>query len=90
MYCVNKKKKSKGIDWRDLDDQEKIRSVPEGEREQIRENVRRELLDFQIPRMCDSYCHFPKLIKDHYALEQVCSACPLLKIVRYMEVFDHE
>lgn len=58
---------------------------PEGD-EQIRmENVRRDLIDFQVPRMCDSYCKFPSLIKDQYALEQVCSACPLTKIVNHLE-----
>lgn len=58
---------------------------PEGDEQIRRENVRRDLIDFQVPRMCDSYCKFPALIKDAYALEQVCSACPLNKIVDFLE-----
>ena len=83
MYCVNKKVKAKRIEWSELDAER-----PEDEQEVIRQNVRRDILDFQIPRMCDSYCYFPKLIKDEYAMNQVCEACPLKKIVRYMEVFE--
>lgn len=63
---------------------------PEGDEQIRRENVRRDLIDFQVPRMCDSYCHFPKLIKDEYALEQVCSACPLTKIVDFLEENENE
>ena len=84
MYCVNKKVKAKRIEWSELDTER-----PEDEQEVIRQNVRRDLIDFQIPRMCDSYCKFPALIKDGYALEQVCSACPISKIIRYMEVFEN-
>jgi len=58
---------------------------PEEDDQIRRENVRRDLIDFQVPRMCDSYCKFPALIKDEYALERVCSACPLVKIIDYLE-----
>lgn len=85
MYCVNKKVKAKKIDWSELDG-----SRPEEEQKMIRENVRRDLIDFQIPRMCDSYCKFPALVKNEYALSQICSACPIEKIQKYMEVFDHD
>ena len=88
MFCVNKKQKAAPIRWSELDKQVKDR--PEDEQVMIRENVRRDLIDFQIPRMCDSYCKFPALIKDEYALSQVCSACPLEKIQKFMEVFKNE
>lgn len=84
MYCVNKKVKAKKIDWSELDG-----SRPEEEQKMIRENVRRDLIDFQIPRMCDSYCKFPALVKNEYALSQICSACPIEKIQKYMEVFEN-
>ena len=75
MYCANKKQK--GIserEWKQMDDQMLIR-----------ENVRRDILDHQIPRFCDDYCHFPKLIKDDNALTQVCNGCPMNRVVRYLE-----
>ena len=58
---------------------------PEGDEQIRKENVRRDLIDFQVPRMCDSFCKFPGLIKDEYALGKVCSACPMTKIVNYLE-----
>lgn len=75
MFCKNKRQK--GIsdkEWAKLDDQTLIR-----------ENVRRDLLDFQIPRFCDEYCHFPKLIRDEYGSNQVCNGCPMNRVVRYLE-----
>lgn len=83
MYCVNKTKKAAPIRWSELE--EEVKGLPEDEQKIIREHVRRDLIDFQVPRMCDSYCKFPALIKDEYALEQVCSACPLVKIMNFLE-----
>ena len=87
MYCVNKKKKAAPIRWSELDEQ--VNASPEEEQKKIRDNVRRDLIDFQVPRMCDSYCKYPSLIKDEYALSQVCEACPIEKINKYLEVFEN-
>jgi hypothetical protein len=88
VYCVNKKKKAAPIRWSELDEQ--VSDRPEEEQLKIRQNVRRDLIDFQVPRMCDSYCKFPALVKNEYALGQICSACPIEKITKYLEVFEHE
>ena len=87
MYCVNKKKKAAPIRWSELE--EEVKGLPEDEQKIIHENVRRDLIDFQIPRICDSYCKFPSLIKDEYALGEVCSACPVVKIQSFLEVLEH-
>lgn len=74
MFCKNKRQKGiSAKEWEKLEDQEVIA-----------ENVRRDILDFQIPRFCDEYCHFPKLIKGE-AIEKVCEGCPMNRIVRYIE-----
>ena len=74
MFCKNKRQKGiSAKEWEKLEDSEVIR-----------ENVRRDILDFQIPRFCDEYCHFSKLIKGE-AIEKVCEGCPMNRIVRYIE-----
>ena len=87
MYCVNKKKKAAPIRWSELD--KEVNDLPEDEQKIIHENIRRDLIEFQIPRICDSVCRFPSLIKNEYALDQVCSACPVVKIKDYLEVLGH-
>ena len=84
MYCVNKNKKAAPIKWSELE--KEVNGLPEDEQKIIRENVRRDLIEFQIPRICDSYCRFPSLIKDEYALGQVCGACPVVKVSNFLEV----
>lgn len=88
MYCVNKKKKAAPIRWSELE--EEVKGLPEDEQKIIHENVRRDLIDFQIPRICDSYCKFPSLIKDEYALSQVCGACPVVKVTKFLEVLKND
>ncbi len=72
MYCINNK--TKPIKWKELDDQD-IQT----------EAVRRDIIDKQIPRICDEVWRFPKLIRDQYALDQVCSAGPVTRIHRFID-----
>lgn len=88
MFCFNKRGKA-AIRWEEFDRADPGRSVSEGERKEIRNNVRRDLIDFQIPRVCDSYCKFTNLVKNGDALAQICEACPITRIVRYMEVYEN-
>lgn len=80
MYCVNKKNKTK-IDWKSFDQE-----CPDEKREVFR----RDLIDRQIPKICDGYCRFPNLIKDEYALNKVCEACSLNNIIKFLEVNKDE
>ena len=49
------------------------------------EEVRREIIiEKLLPRICDEYCRFPKLIKNQNALDQICESCPTQVIEKYI------
>ena len=54
--------------------------------EEVRRDVRREIIiEKLLPRLCDEYCRFPKLVKNQYALDQICEGCPTQEIERYIQ-----
>ena len=53
--------------------------------EKVRTDVRREIIiEKLLPRICDEYCRFPKLVKNQYAMDQICESCPTQVIEKYI------